>query len=144
MSNYICVICHETLVDPITFMCQHTFCRHCVYTLKTCPTCRLAIFIPPCKNNLLIDAIIREIGAAAYETRTKEVAAAAAELSAQQLLEYNTRAQIWREVVGTVGTQNQRVIEIHAEPKTQYNILYPVLIGSAALIVLIKKLNLVS
>lgn len=141
MPNFLCVVCHETIVDPVTFMCQHTFCRHCILTLSTCPTCRLPIFVPPAKNNMVIDAIIDEVGLDAYETRINNVNSAAAELTAQQQLEYKVRSQIWREVVSTVGSQNQRIIEIHTEPK--YNnrkkiiVIFSVLVMSS---IILKKI----
>jgi hypothetical protein len=66
-SSYDCSICHSLFVQPVTLLCQHTYCRQCIKihydkaksTKKTptCPLCNCGIIIPPNDNNLLVDII---------------------------------------------------------------------------------------
>jgi hypothetical protein len=43
-----CQICTNTYYNPITLLCQHTFCYHCIIDDKIleCPICRTKKFIP--------------------------------------------------------------------------------------------------
>jgi hypothetical protein len=56
-----CEICNDLLYKPMTLLCQHTFCYHCLEigksmkTLKECPLCKLKLEIPEVvpQNNLI-------------------------------------------------------------------------------------------
>lgn len=56
-----CEICGDILYQPMTLLCQHTFCHHCLElgksmkTLKECPLCKLKLEIPvkAPRNNLI-------------------------------------------------------------------------------------------
>ena len=52
-----CPICKDIFYDPVTLICQHSFCKYCLNqsNSKRCPMCRLNTFIPPIKNNILDD-----------------------------------------------------------------------------------------
>lgn len=60
-STLKCEICGDLLYQPMTLLCQHTFCYHCLElgksmkTLKECPLCKLKLEIPlnPPQNNLI-------------------------------------------------------------------------------------------
>lgn len=43
-----CPICTNTYYNPVTLLCQHTFCYHCISDekIKECPVCRIKKFIP--------------------------------------------------------------------------------------------------
>lgn len=61
-SHYQCSICTQILFDPITLICQHTFCRDCLVqhmkTSKKCPTCQKHFFLPSTNTTFIIrDAI---------------------------------------------------------------------------------------
>mgnify|MGYP003297681957 CR=1 FL=1 len=47
-QEYECLICMDLLIEPITTLCGHTFCRFCLTEYlknnKNCPLCRKAIF----------------------------------------------------------------------------------------------------
>lgn len=46
-----CLVCYNTMLDPTTLPCGHTFCRHCLVRVmdhsSICPICRRGIHIPP-------------------------------------------------------------------------------------------------
>jgi len=58
-----CEICNDLLYKPMTLLCQHTFCYHCLElgktmkTLKECPLCKLKLEIPDSspQNNLITE-----------------------------------------------------------------------------------------
>lgn len=52
-----CDVCKDFFYNPITLLCQHTFCSSCVSSLKECPMCRLKIHLPKQKNNLITELI---------------------------------------------------------------------------------------
>lgn len=43
-----CPVCTNKYYNPVTLLCQHTFCSHCIQDDKItkCPVCQLNIFIP--------------------------------------------------------------------------------------------------
>lgn len=59
-----CGICHDMLYQPITILCQHTFCMTCINknTQNICPLCKMA-YIPSYKNNKnnILQEIIKTI-----------------------------------------------------------------------------------
>lgn len=63
-----CSICANTYYNPVTLLCQHTFCHHCISDAKIhhCPICRVKKFIP--KNNS--DNILTKITEIYYGTET--------------------------------------------------------------------------
>jgi hypothetical protein len=56
-DNLKCDVCKDFFYDPITLLCQHTFCSFCITTLKECPMCRLKIHLPKQKNKLITELI---------------------------------------------------------------------------------------
>lgn len=117
-ENFACAICHFLIVDPVTLMCQHTFCRHCMIRVRppACPVCRLSCFVPYVKNNLIEDAIIREVGLDIYNQRLSEIGQC--EDDEQKI--HAIRAQVWREVAETVMSQHgQQMVEIQTAPRSK-------------------------
>ena len=47
---YVCAICQDVFVDPVTLTCGHSFDRHCLKehleSKKGCPLCRAPVFLP--------------------------------------------------------------------------------------------------
>jgi len=71
ISDLQCSVCLEILNEPVTLMCQHTFCRACLKAdIKKCPLCRTRIWLPPKKtiNSILKNIIIKTFGETAYNT----------------------------------------------------------------------------
>lgn len=58
-----CPVCTNTYYNPITLLCQHTFCYHCISDdkIKECPVCRIKKFIPVNAVSGLTDNIINKI-----------------------------------------------------------------------------------
>lgn len=58
-----CPVCTNTYYNPVTLLCQHTFCYHCISDekIKECPVCRIKKFIPANAVDGLTDNIIGQI-----------------------------------------------------------------------------------
>jgi len=56
-ENCKCDVCKDFLFEPVTLLCQHTFCMSCIISLKECPVCRLKIYIPKNENKLFTKII---------------------------------------------------------------------------------------
>lgn len=80
-----CQVCYALLLDPITTICGHTFCRNCVARVldhsNLCPICRRTLFMHPNINfetsnkrlsNLLL-ALSPDLVAARAEAVTQEL-----------------------------------------------------------------------
>jgi hypothetical protein len=53
-----CDVCKDTLYNAPTLICQHTFCESCIISLKECPMCRLKLYHPSKKNQLINDIVL--------------------------------------------------------------------------------------
>ncbi|KAF2747989.1 LON-domain-containing protein [Sporormia fimetaria CBS 119925] len=79
-----CMVCYNTMLDPTTTPCGHTFCRHCLMrTLDhsiICPVCRRDVYLSPSllyqpKNHCLasiLDQVWPEVVAARKHTVSEE------------------------------------------------------------------------
>lgn len=58
-----CPVCTNTYYNPVTLLCQHTFCYHCISDKKiqNCPICRVKKFIPKTKDKILTDNIMNNV-----------------------------------------------------------------------------------
>jgi hypothetical protein len=65
-----CPVCTNTYYNPVTLLCQHTFCYHCISDdkIKDCPICRIKKFIPANAVNNLTDNIIGQVTNIYYGT----------------------------------------------------------------------------
>lgn len=61
-----CSLCGEVYNEPVTLLCNHTFCHHCLANVSTrnCPKCNVRVWIPPqtIVNNVVKDAILHLYG----------------------------------------------------------------------------------
>ncbi|CAD8111423.1 unnamed protein product [Paramecium primaurelia] len=63
-----CPICLQTLLQPITLTCGHTFCKPCVrnkyfyQNYNSCPVCRapIQIYLNQFKVNILLETLIKQ------------------------------------------------------------------------------------
>lgn len=69
-----CPICTNTYYNPVTLLCQHTFCYHCISDekIKECPVCRIKKFIPNKATEGETDNILSEITNIYYGTDSME------------------------------------------------------------------------
>jgi hypothetical protein len=58
-----CAVCTSAYYNPITLLCQHTFCYHCISDekVKECPICRVKKFIPKSASDTITDNILNKI-----------------------------------------------------------------------------------
>lgn len=58
-----CAVCTCAYYNPITLLCQHTFCYHCISDekVKECPICRVKKFIPKSASDTITDNILNKI-----------------------------------------------------------------------------------
>lgn len=56
-----CSICYETMYNPHTLCCGHTFCDYCVHSWmakkKSCPVCRARVLRRPVRNDAMKNII---------------------------------------------------------------------------------------
>lgn len=107
-----CEVCYETMVEPVTLLCQHTFCRHCIDRpeVEKCPLCSLVKLVPgrPTRN-IVIEACIRAaIGEEEYNAQVAQLKADEDELAMEQKIERRLRTEMWREVYNNVVAVNEQ------------------------------------
>jgi len=58
-----CPVCTNTYYNPITLLCQHTFCYHCISDdkIKECPICRIKKFIPKYASTKVTDNVLNKV-----------------------------------------------------------------------------------
>lgn len=69
-NDLICGICRDIFLNPVTLICQHTYCRSCVKNInnKKCPMCDLAYFLPN-NDNKTFESIIDTLFSEEYKQR---------------------------------------------------------------------------
>lgn len=96
-----CSICLETLNEPVTLMCQHTFCRACLKgDIKKCPLCRTRMWLPPRKtiNSTLKNVIIKTFGETAYNTMYNSREHSLLKSDLEDQVREELREELWRSV----------------------------------------------
>jgi hypothetical protein len=96
-----CPVCMETLNEPVTLMCQHTFCRACMQKeIKMCPICRARVWIPPKKtiNGLVKETIIKVFGQTEYNTIYNDRAHSLLKEDLRDKVKEELREEMWRSV----------------------------------------------
>lgn len=108
-----CAICYDVFIDPVTLMCQHSFCKKCLDNSNTnaCPICKLRMFIPP-QHNITLDKLTQMLLLEKYNIKKKTIN----DDELEKNLEKKIKEQIWREVIDSI-TRNQ--ITIHNGPIVQ-------------------------
>lgn len=63
-----CPVCTNTYYNPITLLCQHTFCHHCINDdkIKECPVCRVKKFIPSSVTQGITNNVLSKISELYY------------------------------------------------------------------------------
>lgn len=60
-----CLVCYNTMLEPTTTSCGHTFCRHCLVRVmdhsSICPMCRKGLHIPASLQNKPSNAILNAL-----------------------------------------------------------------------------------
>jgi hypothetical protein len=119
IDTLMCSICYELLFEPITLMCQHTFCKRCIKVseFNPCANCRLVTFAPPQKNIILND-IIKNIFPEKYnerkmlmdkqdEEKIKQLEEKTREQE-EKKKELEIREKFWREIINNMAVYMDR------------------------------------
>ena len=81
-SEFECLICMDILLEPVTTICGHTFCRYCLIQYlkenKNCPLCRKPIFqsVDNLSKNIILENIIKKKYPSKYEKKQKDLSLA--------------------------------------------------------------------
>lgn len=74
IDNYICAYCRDLLVEPISTLCGHNYCKYCIKSYlehnggaSMCPTCKNSEIREPLGENIIIKKLI-------YSLFPKEIA----------------------------------------------------------------------
>lgn len=67
-----CQVCYNLLLDPLTTVCGHTFCRKCLHRVldhsNLCPICRRSLSLPPALRSVPANRRLTDLLAAWYPT----------------------------------------------------------------------------
>jgi len=99
----------DPFVEPVTLLCNHTFCRGCLVDVenKRCPTCQLLFWVPPNNNYVLVDILKKVYGEEIYN---KAVEDSTKDKEKGELRE-KIEAEMWR------GIAEQIIIDPHDGPR---------------------------
>lgn len=107
-----CEICNDLLYQPMTLICQHTFCYHCLSigkstnSMKECPLCRLKLELPP-NPNQTSNNLLSQIEHIIYgSTRFQEIKDKVAQEELQRELEPEIRKEIQEAFKNTLISHN--------------------------------------
>lgn len=69
-----CSICLDIFVEPITFICQHSFCTNCIIGIKNnkCPLCKHLIVIP-LQRNIIMDYMSKILFEKKYDEKINSI-----------------------------------------------------------------------
>lgn len=72
-DDLICGICRDIFLNPVTLICQHTYCRTCIKSIdnKKCPMCDLAYFLPN-NDNKTFESVIGILFPEEYKQRQQQ------------------------------------------------------------------------
>ena len=102
-----CPICHDMLVNPVTIICNHTYCRACIDSIqiddmvarRRCPICRVSFWLPPNSINPMIADMVRAVyGSAQYDARVTEQRDRELDRDLATRVREETRRELWREI----------------------------------------------
>lgn len=103
-----CNICKEIFNEPVTLICNHTFCYSCIINMpasqwapRKCPMCQVLIWLPPqhTVNFILRDVIINIYGQQKYETIKQERTKGILKKSLETEVKEEIKTEIWRTVM---------------------------------------------
>ena len=112
IEDIACGICNNTVIQPVTLLCQHTFCYECMYDMKKndaqsnkCPSCRFPFIMPKKKSyNIMLETLIRHV--------TPELQLPKRDISIKKReMEDTVREELRQEILGAVMNEtlpNQR------------------------------------
>lgn len=130
-----CEICKEIFNEPVTLLCNHTYCQYCIHklieqgevkqkhevilmssnfeTANSCPKCMLKIWLPPLKhvNYTLRDLIKTLYGEKEYEEIKKERSISLVKIDIKDRAIEEIKEEMWRSISDTLNLENPHGIK---------------------------------
>lgn len=106
-----CSVCHNTLNSPVTLICQHTFCRHCVGRVNKCPLCRTNVVTPPIVNSVMETVVVSTVGIDEYKRRQMEIKEESDDIKKED----DIRRQVFNDVVNAIRPM-PNIPHVHQRP----------------------------
>jgi len=113
-----CTICHELLIEPVTLLCQHTYCRGCIKNYvkqqrnakreSKCPVCQCAVVIPP-NNNFLLKEIIQNKFPDVYRSRLEQTYKDTIKRDVRSQIEDEVRKEIFNGLLKSAINDNSQL-----------------------------------
>jgi len=124
----ICNICAETFYQPITLICQHTFCKKCLIKMETrkCPVCRVRFVIPK-EHNRLVEDMTKIFFSEEWNKLDEEWKAEQEKKTAAERIRDEVRDALFNEIVdGSLEEVNRDIVmRIRSERNQQQETLPP-------------------
>lgn len=144
-----CEICKEIYNEPVTLLCNHTYCQYCIHKLieqsmpqnipgnpipfnrnreteNSCPKCMLKIWLPPLKhiNYTLRDVIKTLYGEKTYEAVKKERSIGLVKTDIKEQAMEEIKEEMWRSISDTLNLQNPHGLRKSKLPYIPFNDYY--------------------
>lgn len=109
-----CSICKDYFCEPITLICNHTYCRLCLIRANEnnnhCPLCNTRFWIPDYNitNNILKSMIVKIIGEEGYKERMEELEKHAIRETLEEEVREEIRRESWRNILDTLPPDARR------------------------------------
>lgn len=107
-----CNICKEIFNEPVTLLCNHTYCYSCLigmkktnyYVYKKCPLCDAKIWLPPnhTVNYTLRDVIIATFGREFYDNEKENRKKSIIKSEMKDEIKNEIKDEMWRTILSTL------------------------------------------
>lgn len=103
--EFICSICHGLMCQPMTLLCQHSYCQECMRGLSSshkCPLCN-NVYPSPSEINHTLDDALRRMFPEVYSRRIERMAA----ITRAKGMEERIREEIYRAALPDIVRQTE-------------------------------------
>lgn len=120
-QSLICPICTQKFYNPVTLICQHTFCKECLVMMneRKCAICRVGFIIPKEHNRIIEDAVkvfFRE----EWEERDEEFKAEHHREDIEKEVREEIRRELFNEVVtGVMQEFEEEALQRRSQQRNQ-------------------------
>lgn len=108
MDTITCSICKETMIEPMSLICRHSFCKTCIdrNDIKYCPLCRQPKLMSIGTNLLLKDLVIHVMGLKAYETGVMQKKQSREDEVFETKIRQQCRDEMYHEILTSVQSRH--------------------------------------